>query len=116
MKMNREQLKQFDSYVEELGRGLKNTILWESSDKYLRQQCEYKYDSFLVNYIERYMNIEYDSIKDNMKLKSRFDKILFPILRDMREELKVEHEERIKEERKRAKEEEMKKGHKRKKK
>ena len=116
MKMNREQLKQFDSYVEELGRGLKNTILWESSDKYLRQQCEYKYDSFLVNYIERYMNIEYDSIKDNMKLKSRFDKILFPILKDMREELKLEHEERIKEERKRAKEEEMKKGHKRKKK
>ena len=114
MKMNREQLKQFDSYVEELGRGLKNTILWESSDKYLRQQCEYKYDSFLVNYIERYMNIEYDSIKDNMKLKSRFDKILFPILRDMREELKVEHEERIKEERRKAKEESDKKGHKRK--
>ena len=105
MKLNKKQLKQFDTYVEELGRELKHTILWESSDKYLRQQCEFKYDSFLINYIERYMNIEYDSIKNDMKLKSRFDKILFPVLKDMREELKVEHEKRIKEERKRAKEE-----------
>ena len=105
MKLNKKQLKQFDSYVEQLGKELKHTILWESSDKYLRQQCEFKYDSFLINYIERYMNIEYDSIKNDMKLKSRFDKILFPVLKDMREELKVEHEKRIKEERKRAKEE-----------
>lgn len=104
MKMNKKELQQFDSYVEELGRGLKNTILWESSDKYLRQQCEYKYDSFLVNYIERYMGIQYEDIKNDMKLKSRFDKILFPVLKDMREELKVEHEEKIKEERKRARE------------
>ena len=105
MKLNKKQLKQFDTYVEELGRELKHTILWESSDKYLRQQCEFKYDSFLINYIERYMGIEYDSIKNDMKLKSRFDKILFSVLKDMREELKVEHEKRIKEERKRAKEE-----------
>lgn len=116
MKMNKGQLKQFDTYVEELGRALKYTILWESTDKYLRLQCEYKYDSFLVNYIERYMGIQYEDIKNDMKLKSRFDKILFPVLKDMREELKVEHEERVKEERKRAREEEMKKGHKRKKK
>ena len=115
MKLNKKQLKQFDSYVEELGKELKYTILWESSDKYLRQQCEFKYDSFLINYIERYMNIEYDSIKNDMKLKSRFDKILFPVLKDMREELKIEHEERIKRERDEAKEKEMKKGHKRKK-
>ena len=101
MKLNKKQLKQFDTYVEELGRELKYTVLWESSDKYLRQQCEFKYDSFLINYIERYMNIEYDSIKNDMKLKSRFDKILFSVLKDMREELKVEHEKRIKEERKR---------------
>ncbi len=114
MKMNKEELQQFDSYVEELGRGLKNTILWESTDKYLRLQCEYKYDSFLVNYIERYMGIQYEDIKGDMKLKSRFDKILFPILKDMREELKVEHEERIKEERRKAKEESDKKGDKRK--
>ena len=114
MKMNKKELQQFDSYVEELGRGLKNTILWESSDKYLRQQCEYKYDSFLVNYIERYMGIQYEDIKNDMKLKSRFDKILFPVLKDMREELKVEHEQKVKEERKRAREKEMKKGHKRK--
>ena len=105
MKLNKKQLKQFDTYVEELGRELKHTILWESSDKYLRQQCEFKYDSFLINYIERYMGIEYDSIKNDMKLKSRFDKILFPVLKDMREELKVEHEERIKEEKRKAKEE-----------
>lgn len=116
MKMNKKELQQFDTYIEELGRGLKNIILWESSDKYLRLQCEYKYDSFLVNYIERYMGIQYEDIKNDMKLKSRFDKILFPVLKDMREELKVEHEEKIKEERKRAREEEMKKGHKRKKK
>lgn len=116
MKMNKKELQQFDSYVEELGRGLKNTILWESSDKYLRQQCEYKYDSFLVNYIERYMGIQYEDIKNDMKLKSRFDKILFPVLKDMREELKVEHEEKIKEERKRAKEESDKGKKKRKKK
>ena len=105
MKLNKKQLKQFDTYVEELGRELKHTILWESSDKYLRQQCEFKYDSFLINYIERYMNIEYDLIKNDMKLKSRFDKILFPVLKDMREELKVEKAERIKEEKRRAKEE-----------
>ena len=105
MKLNKKQLKQFDTYVEELGRELKHTILWESSDKYLRQQCEFKYDSFLINYIERYMGIEYDLIKNDMKLKSRFDKILFPVLKDMREELKVEHEERIKEEKRKAKEE-----------
>ena len=116
MKLNKKQLKQFDTYVEELGKELKHTILWESSDKYLRQQCEFKYDSFLINYIERYMNIEYDLIKNDMKLKSRFDKILFSVLKDMREELKVEHEKRIKEERDEAKEKEMKKGHKRKKK
>lgn len=115
MKMNKKELEQFDTYVEELGRGLKNIILWESSDKYLRQQCEFKYDSFLVNYIERYMDIQYEDIKNDMKLKSRFDKILFPVLKDMREELKVEHEEKIKEERRRAREE-SKKGHKRKKK
>lgn len=116
MKMNKKELEQFENYVEELGRELKYTILWESSDKYLRQQCEFKYDSFLVNYIERYMDIQYEDIKNDMKLKSRFDKILFPVLKDMREELKVEHEEKIKEERKRAREKEMKKGHKRKKK
>ena len=40
-----------------------------------------------------------------MKLKSRFDKILFSVLKDMREELKVEHEKRIKEEKRKAKEE-----------
>ena len=105
MKMNKKQLKQFDTYVEELGRELKHTILWESSDKYLRQQCEFKYDSFLINYIERYMGIEYDSIKNDMKLKSRFDKTLFSVLKDMREELKVEKAERNKEEKRRAKEE-----------
>lgn len=105
MKLNKKQLKQFDSYVEELGREFKHIILWESSDKYLRQQCEFKYDSFLINYIERYMNIEYDSIKNDMKLKSRFDKILFSVLKDMREELKIEHEERIKEEKRKAREE-----------
>ena len=116
MKMNKKELEQFDTYVEELGRGLKNIILWESSDKYLRQQCEFKYDSFLVNYIERYMDIQYEDIKNDMKLKSRFDKILFPVLKDMREELKVEHEEKIKEERKRAKEESDKGKKKRKKK
>ena len=115
MKLNKKQLKQFDSYVEELGKELKYTILYESSDKYLRQQCEFKYDSFLINYIERYMGIEYDLIKNDMKLKSRFDKILFPVLKDMREELKVEHEERIKEEKRKDKEEYDKKGHKRKK-
>ena len=115
MKLNKKQLKQFDTYVEELGRELKHTILWESSDKYLRQQCEFKYDSFLINYIERYMNIEYDLIKNDMKLKSRFDKILFPVLKDMREELQAEKIEKEKQERKRAREEEMKKGHKRKK-
>lgn len=114
MKINKKQQEQFDDYVEELGRGLKNTILWESTDKYLRLQCEYKYDSFLVNYIERYMGIQYEDIKNDMKLKSRFDKILFPVLKDMREELKVEHEERINKERKRAREESDKKGHKRK--
>lgn len=105
MKLNKKQLKQFDTYVEELGKELKYTILWESSDKYLRQQCEFKYDSFLINYIERYMGIEYDLIKNDMKLKSRFDKILFPVLKDMREELKIEHEERIKEEKRKAREE-----------
>ena len=105
MKLNKKQLKQFDTYVEELGKELKHTILWESSDKYLRQQCEFKYDSFLINYIERYMGIEYDSIKNDMKLKSRFDKTLFSVLKDMREELKVEKAERIKEEKRRAKEE-----------
>ena len=105
MKLNKKQLKQFDSYVEQLGKELKHTILWESSDKYLRQQCEFKYDSFLINYIERYMGIEYDLIKNDMKLKSRFDKILFPVLKDMREELKVEKAERIKEEKRRAKDE-----------
>lgn len=62
------------------------------------------------------MDIQYEDIKNDMKLKSRFDKILFPVLKDMREELKVEHEEKIKEERKRAREKEMKKGHKRKRK
>ena len=116
MKMNKKEQEQFDSYVEELGRGLKNTILWESSDKYLRQQCEYKYDSFLVNYIERYMGIQYEDIKNDMKLKSRFDKILFPVLKDMREELKVEHEQKVKKARDEAKEKEMKKGYKRKRK
>ena len=104
MKINKKELEQFDAYVEELGRGLKNIILWESSDKYLRQQCEFKYDSFLVNYIERYMDIQYEDIKNDMKLKSRFDKILFPVLKDMREELKVEHEEKIKQERAKVKE------------
>lgn len=109
MKLNKKQLKQFDTYVEELGKELKYTILWESSDKYLRQQCEFKYDSFLINYIERYMGIEYDLIKNDMKLKSRFDKILFPVLKDMREELKVEKAEREKEEKRKAKEESEKK-------
>lgn len=116
MKMNKKEQEQFDSYVEELGRGLKNTILWESTDKYLRLQCEYKYDSFLVNYIERYMGIQYEDIKNDMKLKSRFDKILFPVLKDMREELKVEHEQKVKKARDEAKEKEMKKGYKRKRK
>ena len=66
--------------------------------------------------LQHFQLLKYEDIKNDMKLKSRFDKILFPVLKDMREELKVEHEEKIKEERKRAREEEMKKGHKRKKK
>ena len=48
-------------------------------------------------------------VKHYIFIKSRIDKILFPVLKDMREELKIEHEEKIKRERDEAKEKEMKK-------
>lgn len=116
MNLNKKQKEEFDNYVVELGKSLKNTILWESTDKYLQLQVKYKYDSFLVNYIERYMNIPYEDICEDNNLKIRFEKKLIPILKEMREELKIEHDEKIREERKRVKEELDKKGHRRKKK
>ena len=81
MKLNKKQKEEFDNYVEQLGRELKYTILWESSDKYLKNQCEWKYDSFLVNYIERYMSIPYEDICEEHSLKVRFEKKLLPVLK-----------------------------------
>lgn len=116
MKLSEEQLERFDELTVEYARGLKNIFTFESTEKYLTLQLGFKYDAFLVSMIERYMQIPYEDIYKDKKLRKRFDSVALPIFRECVEEIKVEHEEKIKKAKDEEKERLAKTGHKRKRK
>ena len=108
MKMNKKQKEEFQNHAEKYARELKNIFTYESSDKYLRLQCEYKWSAFCVENLVRYNvlgDVEEDDLIKDESLKRKYEKIVLPIFKQNVLELQNEHEERIKEERKRRKEE-----------
>lgn len=118
MKMNKKELQQFEEYAVKYARELKNIFTFESSERYLKQQCMWKWSAFCFEYLLRY-NVFGDEVSDDeliedKSLYRKYEKIVVPIFRHCVEELTVEREEKLKEERKRVKEMNDKKGHKRK--
>ena len=118
MKLNKKQKEEFQHYAEKYAKELKNIFTYESSEKYLKLQAEYKWSAFCVENLLRYnvfCDVEEDDLIKDESLKRKYEKIVLPIFRQNVLELQNEKAEKEKEERKRAREEEMKKGHKRKK-
>ena len=112
MKMNKKQKEEFQNHAEKYARELKNIFTYESSDKYLRLQCEYKWSAFCIHNLIRYNvfgDVEEDDLIKDESLKRKYEKIVLPIFRQNVLELQNEKAEREKEERKRAKEESEKK-------
>ena len=109
MKMNKEQEVKFENYAIKFARELKNIFTFESSERYLKQQCMWKWSAFCIEYLLRY-NVFWDEVSDDELIEDnslyrKFERIVIPVFRECIEELKIEREEKIKEERKRAKEE-----------
>ena len=96
MKLTKEQKEQFNEYVISYAETFKNALLYESSDKYLKFFAERRWDAFIIDYLERRMGLEYDDIHDDKTLFNKYMKIMLPIFKDIREQLKVEHEDKEK--------------------
>lgn len=96
MKLTKDQEKQFEEYAITYANTFKNALLYESSDKYLKFFAERRWDAFIIDYLERRMGLEYDDIHDNKTLFNKYMKIILPIFKDIREVLKVEHENKEK--------------------
>lgn len=96
MKLTKEQKEQFNEYVIAYAETFKNALLYESSDKYLKFFAERRWDAFIIDYLERRMGLEYDDIHDDKTLFNKYMKIMLPIFKDIREQLKVEHEDKEK--------------------
>ena len=119
MKLNKKQKEEFQHYAEKYAKELKNIFTYESSEKYLKLQVEYKWSAFCVENLLRYNvfgdEVSEDELIENQSLYRKYEGIVLPIFRQNVLELQAEKIEKEKQERKRAREEEMKKGHKRKK-
>ena len=118
MKLNKKQKEEFQHYAEKYAKELKNIFTYESSEKYLKLQAEYKWSAFCVENLVRYNvlgDVEEDDLIKDESLKRKYEKIVLPIFRENVLELQNEKTEREKEEKRKAKEEYDKKGHKRKK-
>ena len=112
MKLNKKQKEEFEYYAKKYAKELKNIFTYESSDKYLKLQVEYKWSAFCVENLVRYNvlgDVEEDDLIKDENLKRKYEKIILPIFRQNVLELKIEKEEREKEERRKAKEENKKK-------
>ena len=112
MKLNKKQKEEFQYYAEKYAKELKNIFTYESSDKYLKLQVEYKWSAFCVENLLRYNvlgDIEEDDLIEDESLKRKYEKIVLPIFRQNVLELQNEKAEKEKEERKRIKEESEKK-------
>ena len=112
MKLNKKQKEEFQHYAEKYAKELKNIFTYESSEKYLKLQAEYKWSAFCIHNLIRYNvfgDVEEDDLIEDESLKRKYEKIVLPIFRQNVLELKNEKTEREKEERKRAKEESEKK-------
>ena len=108
MKLNKKQKEEFQHYAEKYAKELKNIFTYESSEKYLKLQAEYKWSAFVVENLVRYNvlgDVEEDDLIKDESLKRKYEKIVLPIFRQNVLELQNEKAEREKEERKRAKEE-----------
>jgi hypothetical protein len=120
MKINKKQQEQFEEYAVKYARELKNIFTFESSERYLKQQCMWKWSAFCIEYLLRYNvfgdEVSEDELIKNQSLYRKYEKIVIPVFRECIQELGIEREERIKEERKRAREESDKGKKKRKKK
>lgn len=106
--MNKKELQQFEEYAVKYARELKNIFTFESSERYLKQQCMWKWSAFCFEYLLRY-NVFGDEVSDDeliedKSLYRKYEKIVVPIFRQCVEELTVEREEKLKKERKRVKE------------
>ena len=112
MKMNKKQKEEFQYYAEKYAKELKNIFTYESSEKYLKLQAEYKWSAFCIHNLIRYNvlgDIEEDDLIKDESLKRKYEKIVLPIFRENVLELQNEKAEKEKEERKRIKEESEKK-------
>ena len=109
MKLTKDQEQKFEEYAITYANTFKNALLWESSDKYLKFFAERRWDAFIIDYLERRMGFEYDDIHDNKTLFNKYMKIMLPIFKDIREVLKVEHEENINKKREEEREKTIKK-------
>ena len=113
MKLNKKQKEEFQHYAEKYAKELKNIFTYESSEKYLRLQAEYKWSAFCVENLVRYNvfgdEVSEDELIENQSLYRKYEGIVLPIFRQNVLELQNEKAEREKEERKRAKEESEKK-------
>ena len=112
MKLNKKQKEEFEYYAKKYAKELKNIFTYESSDKYLKLQVEYKWSAFCVENLVRYNvlgDVEEDDLIKDENLKRKYEKIILPIFRQNVLELKIEKAEREKEERRKAKEESEKK-------
>ena len=108
MKLNKKQKEEFEYYAKKYAKELKNIFTYESSDKYLKLQVEYKWSAFCVENLVRYNvlgDVEEDDLIKDENLKRKYEKIVLPIFRENVLELQNEKAEREKEERKRIKEE-----------
>ena len=108
MKMNKKQKEEFQNHAEKYARELKNIFTYESSEKYLKLQVEYKWSAFCVENLLRYNvlgDVEEDDLIKDESLKRKYEKIVLPIFRENVLELQNEKAEKEKEERKRIKEE-----------
>lgn len=112
MKLNKKQKEEFEYYAKKYAKELKNIFTYESSDKYLKLQVEYKWSAFCVENLVRYNvlgDVEEDNLIKDENLKRKYEKIVLPIFRENVLELQNEKAEKEKEERKRIKEESEKK-------
>ena len=108
MKLNKKQKEEFQYYAEKYEKELKNIFKYESSEKYLKLQVEYKWSAFCVENLLRYNvfgDVEEDDLIKDESLKRKYEKIVLPIFRQNVLELQNEKAEREKEEKRKAKEE-----------
>ena len=108
MKLNKKQKEEFEYYARKYAKELKNIFTYESSEKYLKLQAEYKWSAFCVENLVRYNvfgDVEEDDLIENQSLYRKYEGIVLPIFRENVLELQAEKIEKEKQERKRIKEE-----------